>query len=158
MLVGPGFPSMAHQGRTRMGRWDDRRGPEARRRIGGGGDSRERECGSKSRESGGSAASCAPCTGKSVVTNTWEEDTGKVAVADAWPIYIEEEGHGDRGNVRGGTRADTEASTSAEEGVVDKREVGGGRARFEVGVTSKRELQVACQEAGSDGEGDGQGL
>src|ERR1700731_296089 len=128
MLVGPGFPSMACQGRTRMGRCADQRGPEARRRIGGGGDSRERECGSKSRESGGSATSCAPCTGKSVATNTREEDTGKVTVADAWPIYIEEEGRGDHGNIRGGTRTNTKASTSAEEGVVDKREVGGGRA------------------------------
>jgi len=155
MLVGPGFPSMAHQGRTRMGRWDDRRGPEARRRIGGGGDSRERKCGSKSCESGGSTASCAPRTGKSVATNTWEEDMGKVTVANARSIYIKEEGRGGRGNVRGGARADTEASTSAEEGIVDEREVGGGGARFEVGMTSKGKLQVACREAGGDGEGDG---
>ena len=75
-----------------MGRRGNRRGPEVRRRIGGGGDSRERKCGSKSCESGGSSASCAPCTGKSVATNMQEEDTGKVMVADAWPIYIEEEG------------------------------------------------------------------
>ena len=158
MLVGPGFPSMARQGRTWMGRRGDRRGPEARRRIGSGGDSRERKCGSKSCESGGSTASCAPRTGKSVATNTWEEDMGKVTVANARSIYIKEEGHGNHGFVRGGTRADTEASTSAEEGVVNEREVGGGGARLEVGVTSKREFQAACRETGSDGEGDGQGL
>ena len=87
-----------------------------------------------------------------------QADEGQVKVANAWSVYIEEEGHGDRGDIRGGTRTDTEASTNTEEGAVNKREVGGGRARFEVGATSKRELQVACREAGGDGEGAGQGL
>ena len=87
-----------------------------------------------------------------------EVDEGQVKVADAWSVYIEEEGHGDCGDIRGGTHANTEASTNTKEGAVNKREVGGGRARFEVGVTSKREFQATCRETGSDGEGDGQGL
>ena len=43
--------------------------------------------------------------------NAHQADEGQVEVTNAWSVHIEEEGHGDCGDVRGGVRTDTEAST-----------------------------------------------